>query len=112
MAQLSPKKMPFFFIVPIWFFFALSGIVLLFLRQHRRMGLYSIVVSTTATLTSFLGSTAVLYIGARIGPRLHFKWFGIAVIGVYLLMIGLGAAIGGIAGFFLTRYMVARFARG
>jgi len=101
--QLQLPKVPFFFIVPVWFFFALSGVVLLFFPRHRRMGLYAISVSTTATLTSFLVSTAVLYIGARIGTRLNIKWFGVALIAAYLLAIGLGAAMGAIAGFFLTR---------
>jgi hypothetical protein len=100
--------MPFFFIVPVWIFFVLSGIVLLFLPRHRRTGLYAIIVSTTATLTSFLFSTAVLYFGVRIGKELNVKWFGVALIGVYLLAIGLGAAMGGIAGFLLTRYLAGR----
>jgi len=100
--------MPFFFIVPVWFVFVLSGIVLFFLPRHRRTGLYAIIVSTTATLTSFFLSTSVLYFGARIGTESKLKWFGVALIGVYLLAIGLGAAMGGIAGFFLTRYLAGR----
>src|ERR1700730_1733728 len=102
--------MPFSLIVPVWLFFVLSGIVLLFLPRHRRTGLYAIIVSTTATLTSFLVSTAVLYTGARIGTWLNVSWFGVVVIVAYLLAIGLGAAMGGIAGFFLTRYLTGRAA--
>ena len=77
--------MPFFFIVPVWLLFSVVGIVLLFVRRHRRTGLYAIVVSTTATLTSFLASTAVLYLGLKIGARPNIKLLGVAVIAAYLL---------------------------
>jgi hypothetical protein len=99
--------MPFFVIVPIWLLLVLSGIVLLFLPRHRRVGSYAIIVSTSATVSSFLLSSGVLYLGPKIGSRLHTNWFGLAVIGTYLFAIGLGALMGGIAGFVLTRNMVA-----
>jgi hypothetical protein len=95
--------MLFFFIVPVWLLFVLIGVVLLFRARQRRIGWYAIIVSTTATLTSFLLSTAVLYIGARIGAHANLKWLGVAVIGAYILTMGVGIALGGIAGFFLVR---------
>jgi hypothetical protein len=100
--------MPFFFIVPLWLLFVLCGIVLLFLPRYRRVGLYAINISTMATLTSFLASMAVLYVGPRIGAHLQTRWLGVAVIGAYLFAIGLGALVGGITGFFLTRKLIDR----
>lgn len=100
--------MPFFFIVPVWLLFVFSGLVSLFLPRGRRAGWYVIIVSTTATLTSFLISTAVLYVGGRIGVGFDVKWLGVVLIGAYLVAIVLGAAIGGVAGFFLTRSLLAR----
>jgi hypothetical protein len=99
--------MLFFLIVPIWLLFVLTGVVLLLLRQHRRMGWYSIIVSTTAALTSYFLSTAVLYLGARFRPHPNIKWLGIAVVGAYVLAIAIGIALGGTAGFFLTRKLMA-----
>ena len=100
--------MPFFFIVPLWLFFVLLGLVLLLFPRHRRMGLYAIIISTVATLASVFVSTAVLYLGIKIGAHITGKWFGVAVIGTYLLAIGFGAVLGGIAGFFLTRRLAGR----
>jgi len=100
--------MLFFFIIPIWLLFVLAGVVLLFLPRHRRAGWYAITVSTTATLTSFVLSTAVLYFGAKVGANPTIKWFGLAVIGTYFLAIAVGIALGGIAGVFLTRKLLSR----
>ena len=63
-----------------------------FLPRYRRAGLYAIVVSTTTTLASSFAYSFDLYFG---------------LIGMLFFAIGLGAAIGAIAGFSLVR----RFAR-
>jgi hypothetical protein len=99
--------MLFFLIVPIWLFVVLCAVVLLFLPQHRRKGLYALSVSTLATLTSFVISTAVLFIAPRIDMHPS-KWTGLIVMGIYLLSVGVGALIGGIGGFFLVRKLTAR----
>jgi hypothetical protein len=83
------------------------GVVLLFLPRHRRLGWYAITVSTTATLTSFFLSTAVLYFGAKVGANPTIKWLGLAVIGTYFLAIAVGIALGGIACVFLTRKLLS-----
>lgn len=100
--------MIFFLVLPVWMLCILSGIVLLFPPQRRQIGLYVIVVSTAAMLVSFLLSTAVLYLGATIGPRLHIQWLGVAVIATYILAVGLGLIVGAFAGFLLTRNLLVR----
>jgi|SRR3954464_3420443 hypothetical protein len=100
--------MPFFLIVPVWLFFVLLGLVLLVFPRQRRLGLYAILISTFSTLASILISTAVLYFGFKIGTHVPGRWFGVAVIGGYLLAIGFGIVLGGIAGFFLTRRLANR----
>ena len=100
--------MPFFLIVPVWLFFVLLGLVLLIFPGYRRLGLYAILISTVSTLTSVLISTAVLYFGFRIGTHVLGRWFGVAVIGGYLLAIGFGIVLGAIIGFFFTRRLANR----
>jgi len=99
--------MLFFFFVPLWLLVAVTGVVLLFLPKHRRLGWYAITVSTTATLTSFSLSTAVLYFGVKFGAHSRVRWFGIALIGTYLFAILAGIPLGGIAGAFLTRKILS-----
>src|SRR6476646_8481296 len=100
--------MPFFLIVPVLLFFVLLGLVLLIFPGYRRLGLYAILISTVSTLTSVLISTAVLYFGFRIGTHVPGRWFGVAVIGGYLLAIGFGIVLGAIIGFFFTRRLANR----
>jgi hypothetical protein len=104
--MLRDNEMPFFIIIPLWLLFVLAGIVLLFLPRYRRLGWYAVIVSTTATMTSFVLSTAVLYFGSKVANP-TFKWFGLAVIGTYVVAIAVGIALGGAAGAFLTRKLLA-----
>lgn len=98
--------MPFFLIVPVWILCILAGIVLLFFQRFRRTGVYVISVSTAATAVSFLLSTAVLVLAPRVGHQWMGLGGGLAVIGAYLLSIGLGGLVGAAAGFFLTRKLL------
>jgi len=66
------------------------------------MGLYAINISTAATAISLLLSTTVLFLGPRVGMQGMGRWSGIALIGAYVLAIGVGALIGALGGFFLT----------
>ena len=100
--------MPFFFIVPVWLFVVVLGLVLFFLPPYRRVGLYVVIVSTAATLASFVLSTAVLYVGVKIGAQLTSIWLGLAVVGSYVVSIGIGAVLGVTAGFALTRKLLHR----
>src|SRR5581483_2131127 len=99
--------MPFFLIVPIWLLCALAGIVLLFIRRFRRIGVYAITVSTTALLVSFGVSTAVLYAGPRLAPSPHPPWYGVALIAAYVAAIIVGGLVGAIAGLVGTRKLFA-----
>jgi hypothetical protein len=98
--------MPFFFIVPVWMLCVLSGIVLLCFKSFRRIGLYAISVSTTATLVSFFLSTAILYLGPRIGAQWMGRWAAVVLMGAYLLAIGVGALVGALGGFVCTRKLL------
>ena len=100
--------MPFFFIVPAWILCVLCGIVFLCFQRFRRMGLYAISISTTATLVSFGLSTALLYLGPRIGTQWLGRWSGIILMGAYLLVISVGALIGALGGFLFTRKLLPR----
>ncbi len=100
--------MPFFFIAPVWMLCVLFGIVLLCLQRFRRIGVYAISISTTATLVSFLLSTAILYFGSRIGAQWMGRWSGAVVMGAYLLAIGIGALIGALVGFLFARKLLPR----
>jgi hypothetical protein len=55
-----------------------------------------------------LPSTAVIYLWPRLGLHWLGQSSGIALIGAYLLTIGVGAVIGVVAGFLLTRKVLAR----
>lgn len=105
---IATSTVPFFFIVPVWMLCVLSGIVLLCFQRFRRTGLYAISTSTTATLVSFSLSTTILYLGPRIGAQWMGRWSGVVVIGAYLLAIGVGALIGALGGFLLTRKLLPR----
>jgi hypothetical protein len=70
------------------------------------MGLYAINISTAATAISLLLSTAVLFLGPRAGLQRMGRWSGIALIGAYVLAIGVGALIGALGGFLLTRKLL------
>jgi hypothetical protein len=100
--------MPFFLIVPAWLLCVLGGSVLLCLQRFRRVGFYAISISTAATAISLLLSTAVLFLGPRIGLQRIGRWSGIALIGAYLLAVGAGALIGAFGGFLLTRKVLPR----
>ena len=98
--------MPFFLIFPAWLVCVLCGFILLCFQRMRRLGLYAINISTGATVTSFLLSTAVLFWGPRIGLQRLGR--GIALIGAYVLAIGAGALIGALGGLWLTRRVLPR----
>jgi len=70
------------------------------------MGLYAINISTAATAISLLLSTTVLFLGPRVGMQGMGRWSGIVLIGAYVLAIGVGALIGALGGFFLTRKLL------
>ena len=65
-------------------------------------------VSTGGTLLSFLLSTAILYLGPRIGLQRSGGWSGIALIAIYILAVIAGGMVGSIAGFSFTRKLLAR----
>lgn len=94
--------MPFFFIVPLWFLCVLTGCVLLFFAQLRRIGQFVIAVPTGATGISFLLSTAALFLLPRIMPQPAGPWYGIFTVSVYLVGIVAGGLIGAVAAFFVV----------
>jgi hypothetical protein len=98
--------MAFFLIIPVWLVCVLIGIALASFQGLRRTGIYLIAVSTGGTLLSLLLSTAVLFLGPRIGFRHFGKWSGVALIGTYVFAIVAGGLIGSVSGFSLTRKLL------
>jgi hypothetical protein len=98
--------MPFFLIVPAWILCVLAGIGLLCFRKFSGVGIYVIGISTAATVASSLLSTAVLFVAPRLGLQHMGRWAGIVVIIPYVISIGVGAVIGGVAGFFAVRKLM------
>jgi hypothetical protein len=98
--------MPFFLIVPAWLLLVLFGVVLLCFQRLRRIGFYAISISTAAIALSLLLSTTVLFLGPRVGLQRMGQWSGIALIAAYVLAIGVGALMGGLGGFLLTRKLL------
>jgi len=95
--------MLFFLIVPAWLLCVAVGIVLLFFRALRRAGLYIIVVPTSATISSLMLSSVVLYLGPRILSQPARSWYGVVLIAAYVATAAVGALLGSIAGFLFLR---------
>jgi len=70
------------------------------------VGRYAINMSTAAAAMSLLLSTTVLFLGPRAGLHRMGRWSGIALLGAYVLAIGVGALIGALGGFLLTRKLL------
>src|SRR5690349_13435216 len=96
------EQMPFFLLLPVWLLCVLVGLVLVFVRSLRSIGVYTLTMSTVALLCSFGLSTAVLYFGPRLFSNTHPSWFGVALIAAYFCAIGVGGIGGAIAGFLAT----------
>jgi len=99
--------MPYFFIVPLWLLTALVGAVMVAIRPARRAGIYVLTISTFATFVSFVFSTAVLFVGPRIAENPP-GWFGLMVVAAYLAAIPIGGLTGAVAGFLITRRLLAQ----
>jgi hypothetical protein len=98
--------MPFFLIIPAWIACVVAGVVLTCFETFRRAGGYAICVSTAAMIGSLLLSTALLFIVPRIGLQCSGAWAGVAFLGAYAISIGVGALIGALAGFLVTRRLM------
>src|SRR3954463_4352439 len=99
------SDMPFFFIIPIWFLFVLAGIVMICMTNTRRLGVYVLVVPTTATTISFLLSTALLFAGPGLFPNPP-SWLPILLMLGYLATIVMGGVVGAVVGFAAVRKML------
>ena len=100
--------MIFFLIVPVWVLCIFLGTVLVCLNGFRRAGIYLIAVSTGGTLLSFCLSTAILFLGPRIGLQHFGSRSGVALSASYVLAAIAGGVIGSVAGFSLTRKLLPR----
>jgi len=97
----------FFLIIPVWLVCLLIGTALACF-QGLRAGIYLIAVSTGGTLLSLLLSTAVLFLGPRIGFQHFGQLRSVVLIGAYILAIIAGGIIGSRSGFLLTRKLMLR----
>jgi len=91
--------MPFFFIVPIWCFAMLIGLVLLFVKHWRWLATYVLCGSTGSLIVSFLGSLGFLMATAKLLSGTKFAWLAIVN---YLIGIGIGAIAGALGGGFIA----------
>lgn len=98
--------MPFFLIIPAWIFSVILGLALLCFRSLRRVALYLLSVATGATFVSLLLSTAVLYLGPRLGITTLGKWSGITLIACYIFAILVGGLAGALSGFWCMRKLL------
>lgn len=98
--------MAFFLIITRWLGCLLMGAALACFQTLRRAGIYVIAISTGGTLLSLLLSTAVLFLGPKIGFEHFGKWAGVALIGTYILAALAGGVIGLLSGFSLTRRLL------
>jgi len=98
--------MPFFFIVPLWLLAVIVGAVMVCIRAARHAGVYVLTMSTFATILSFVLSTAILFVGSRVAADPP-GWFGLIVVAAYLAAIPIGGLTGAIAGFLITRKLLA-----
>ena len=99
--------MPFFLILPLWFFAVLVGAVMVCVRSARRVGIYVLTMSTLALFVSFALSYAVLLGLASIAPQPG-GWFAFVILGGYFVAIPIGGVIGAGAGFLLTRKLLGK----
>src|SRR5207237_9711802 len=94
--------MPFFFILPLWVFAVVVGVVMVCLRSTTRAGIYVLMVATFATVVAFALSTAVLIVGAQLATNAP-SWLALAIVAGYLVAIPFGGSVGAIIGFLVTR---------
>jgi hypothetical protein len=95
-----------FFLLPAWMLFAICGAVLLLVRRLRRVGIYTILISSAALLCAFVFSTLVVYAGMRILGPASPTWHEFTFFVMYVGAIGGGAVAGGLAGLFATRKLL------
>jgi hypothetical protein len=98
--------MAFFLILPSWVLCLLTGIVLVSFEKFRRAGFYVINMSSAATALSLSLSTAVLFLGPRVGLQRMGQWAGVVLIAAYLVAIVVGGLAGAVGGFLVTRRRV------
>ena len=105
--------MPFFLIVPVWFLMVIVGVVMLCVHATRRVGVFVITTSTSATIASFVISTIVLLAGLWLVDALPdaLVWLRFVVLLGYFVAIPLGGALGAVAAFLLTLRLLPTTAR-
>jgi hypothetical protein len=103
--------MPFFFIAPLWLLCVALGVVLLLFRATRRVAYFVITIPTGATLVSFILSTAVFFLFPNISAPSHPLLLGSAVLATYLVVLVVGAALGGFGALWLTHKLIVRTTR-
>jgi uncharacterized PurR-regulated membrane protein YhhQ (DUF165 family) len=98
---------PYFIIAPVWVLCVGIGLIMLFFRRLRTMGYFVIAVPTGATLVSFVLSTSVFFLIPNVTTP-YPQWTGAAILGGYLVALGLGALLGGAGAFLIVFRMVMR----
>ncbi len=98
--------MPFFFLIPLWALCVMAGLALLFSGRLRFVGIYIMFAATGGLLGSFLLSTALLLLSAKLFGGTRVAWLALAA---YLGGIVLGGLVGVLAGLLIAWKINVRF---
>lgn len=97
--------MPFFFIVPVWIFCMVVGLLLCCFKRVRFLSAYLILSSTGGMVLSFTFSTFLLLIAPRLVRNTQSAWVGLMLIASYVAAIGFGGLLGVLGSFLAARKM-------
>ena len=103
--------MPFFFIAPLWLLSVALGVILLLFRAKRRVAYFVIAIPTGAMLASFVLSTAVFFLFPHISAPFHPFPLGSAMLATYLVVLLVGAVLGGVGALWLTHKLIVPTSR-
>jgi hypothetical protein len=100
--------MPLLFAIPIWLLVVVVGLAFLIWPRLRFLSAYFVLCSTVGLLVSFALSLLVFTAADKVKISSEI-WGGLAILLIYVAMIGIGAIIGVILGFVAARKVNALF---
>lgn len=101
--------MPFFFVLPLWLFAVAVSVLMICIPRTRRLGVYLLMMSTCATVASFVLAYAVLIVGLWLAAATNADWLRLIALGGYLIAIPVGGVLGAIASVLCTNALFARY---
>jgi hypothetical protein len=89
-------------ILPLWLLGFLAGALMVPFRRSRHRVIYAVVMSATALVVSYALSYAALFAGTEVAVHQPDP-FRFLVLAAYFIALPLGAFLGALAGFAMTR---------